>query len=110
MRIFYIVILFFLAVFAQSQEQGSGFRGSIPEDLLRPGYGESPRYPVDIVIGELGRGEASGAAYSFASSIAAGFVSGEAGHPGLRTVNAQVRENYFSALKTVEPAGYRLGS
>jgi hypothetical protein len=110
MRIVSIVCLFFLTVFAPAQEQEGGYRGSIPVELLRPGYGESPRYPIDTVIGELGRGEASGAAYSFASSIAAGFVSGETGHSGLRTVNASLRENYLSALKIIEPGGYRLGS
>ena len=106
MRIVIFVCLFFLTVFASAQES----RGSIPSELLRPGYGESPRYPIDTVIGEMGRGEASAAAYSFAGSIAAGFVSGEAGHSGLRTVNAPLRENYFSALREIEPGGYRLGS
>jgi len=115
MRIVNIVFLFFIAVFASAQsagaqEQGSGSRGSIPEDLLRPGHGESPRYPVDTVIGELGRGTASDAAYSFANSIAEGFVSGESSHPGLQTVNAALREDYLSALKKIGPGGYRLGS
>jgi hypothetical protein len=108
MRIVSVICLFFLTVFAPAQE--NGFRGSIPEELLRPGYGESPRYPIDTVIGELGRGEASDAAYLFANSVAAGFVSGEMGHSGLRTVNAALRENYFSVLRVIEPGGYRLGS
>ena len=108
MRIVTFVFLFFLAVFAPAQE--SGYRGSIPVELLRPGHGESPRYPIDTVIGELGRGEASDAAYSFANSIAGGLLSGESGHPGLRTVSAAVREKYFSVLEVIEPGGYRIGS
>ena len=100
-----------ITVFTAAQDQGGGIsRGSIPEELLRPRRGESPRYPIDTVIGELGRGEATEAAYSFANRIAAGFVSGNMAHPALAAVNVSLRENYLSLLEFIEPGSFRLGS
>jgi len=111
MRVFSFICLFFaITVFAPAQEQGSGpFRGSIPEELLRPKRGEAPRYPIDTVIGELGRGEASDAAFSFASSIMSGLLQGETGHPGLSTMDVDLRENFISALDIIKPVSFRIG-
>ena len=105
----FISLLFIITAFTAAQEGSSPFRGSIPEELLRPRRGESPRYPIDTVIGELGQGEAGEAAYSFANSLAAGFLSGEAGDPALAAINAALREDYLSLLANIEPAGFRLG-
>jgi len=111
MRIIAFIGLFFIAtVLVPAQDEGVSYsRGSIPEELLRPKRGEAPYYPVDIVIGEMGQGEASDEAYSFARSIAAGFMSGGMGHPSLETVNTVLREGYLSVLDTVQPADCRLG-
>jgi len=108
MRIFCFVCLFLcLAVFSQAQDQL--YRGSIPEELLRPRRGEAAHYPVDTVIGELGQGKASDAAYSFAKSIAAGLISASMEHPGLAGINADLREDYLTVLNEVDPRSYRLG-
>ena len=105
---FFICFLFISALSAQ--EQGSVLsRGSIPEELMRPNRGESPRYPIDTVIGELGQGAAPDAAYSFANSVAAGFLSGDIEHPGLTGINAGLREDYLAILEIVEPVSFRLG-
>jgi len=111
MRIIAFISLFFIAaVFAPAQDGGVSFsRGSIPEELLRPKRGEAPYYPVDIVIGALGQGEASDEAYLFARSIAAGLLSGGMGNPSLETINTVLREGYLSALDTIQPISYRLG-
>jgi len=106
MRVVFVICLFFLAFFAWGQEQS---RGSIPEELLRPRYGESPRYPIDTVIGEMGQGEASNAAFQFASSLAAGFVSGNTESSSLQTVNVSLRESYLSVLGAIDAGSYRLG-
>jgi len=103
------LVSFLLIISASVPAQEQASRGSIPEELLRPGKGEVARYPIDTVIGELGRGTASQAAYSFAGSIAAGFLSGEKGHPSLAVVNSGLRENYLSILETIEPGSYRIG-
>ena len=85
-------------------------RGSIPEALLRPGRSEAPRYPVDTVIGELGRGAAPTSAYTFAALVSAGLLSGRLDHPSLASLNPVYREFYLSALEIISPSSYRIGS
>ncbi|MDR0322714.1 MAG: hypothetical protein LBI28_14565 [Treponema sp.] len=97
-----------LVVSQEQMERPS--RGSIPEELLRPGRGgESARYPIDTVIGELGRGTASASAFTFAGSIASGLLSGLMEHPALSPINSVLRESYLSALEVINPVSYRLG-
>jgi len=107
-----IGFLFLVHVFAFAQNnsgEDAGYRGSIPEELLRPRRGEAPRYPVDTVIGELGQGKASAAAYAFARSVAAGLVTGRMDHPGLAAINPAMLEGYLAALGRINPQNYRLG-
>jgi len=59
-----------LALFAQNTS-------SLPLELLRPRYGEEPRFPKDYVIGELGRGDATEETYRLARQIVAGLASGD---------------------------------
>jgi hypothetical protein len=108
MRFFSFICLFLcLAGFSSAQDQL--YRGSIPEELLRPRRGEISLFPVDTIIGELGQGKASDAAYSFAKLIAAGLVSANMEHPGLSGINADLLEDYFTALQEIGPRSYRLG-
>jgi hypothetical protein len=105
-RLFIRICLFFVfsAFIAFGQD-----RGSIPEELLRPKWGESPRYPADLVIGDLGQGRASAAAYSYANSLASALLSRQRGHPSLATVNPVLLDSYFYALGRVAPVSFRLG-
>jgi len=98
-------LIFIIPLYAMSQNLGS-----IPAELLRPARGETPRYPIDIVIGELGRGNASAAAYSFADSVGTGLISGQMDHQALSSINSNTRENYLSALSRINPASFRIGS
>jgi hypothetical protein len=92
--------LFTVFAFAQDQEQNL-YRSSIPEELLRPRRGEAPRYPVDTVIGELGQGFASDAAYSYARSIASSLLLGQ--------VNSARLEEFLPVLESIAPNTYRIG-
>jgi len=124
--IIFAVILIFLTVFssveiAVSQEttsetpaaeapaQPPAAKGSIPEPLWRPTRGEAPHYPIDTVIGELGRGKASEAAYNFSVSVCEGLLSGDAKHTSLATINAASRESYLSTIEIIGPIGFRIG-
>jgi len=108
MRILSFVYLFLcFAVISTAQDQL--YRGSIPEELLRPKRGEAAHYPVDTVIGELGQGSAPDAAYTFARSIAAGLVSANMEHPGLAGINTVLREDYLTVLEEIGSRSYRLG-
>jgi hypothetical protein len=98
------------SIFAFSQEQIDRVsRGSIPEELLRPKRGEAPRYPIDIVIGELGKGTASDPAFSFANYISAAFLSGNMENAALVGIDSVVRKSLLSALEEIVPLSYRLG-
>jgi hypothetical protein len=86
-------------------------RGSIPQELLRPRReGESPRYPVDTVIGPLGQGRASEEAYRFARRIATALLDGNLSSPALSSANKVFVENCINALNAVNPRFFRLGS
>jgi hypothetical protein len=105
-----ICLFLFLAVsFSVLAQDEDGYRGSIPVELLRPATGESPRYPLDIVIGELGQGTASAAAYSFANNIGSAFLSARMSHPALASINEVIREGYLSEIGEVSPDSFRLG-
>ena len=84
-------------------------RGSIPEELLRPRRGESPRYPIDTVIGELGQGRAPKEAYECAKKAAEAFLAGTMTAPVFSSVNKVFLESCMSALNAVNPRYYRLG-
>jgi len=105
-RILCFCLIIFIPALAVSQ---TVYRGSIPEELLRPKKGESPYYPIDLVIGELGRGSADAQAYEFAGSVGNGFLSGLTGNPALSSVNSAVRENHIAALNIISPEIFRIG-
>jgi len=88
LRLLALGLFLLIPLFAFSQGAES-FRGSIPEVLLRPARGEAPRYPIDLVIGELGRGSASSGAFSFANSVAANIIAGRMEYPALRAINPE---------------------
>jgi len=100
-----IYLLLIMPALAFTQSYG----GFIPEELLRPGRGEAPRYPVDTVIGELGQGRASVAAYAYANSVVSAVFSGRVDHPALSSVSASLREGFLSALDAIDPRSYRIG-
>jgi hypothetical protein len=111
----FLIIAFFLfsaAGLGFAQDEGNILeipRGSIPEDLLRPQRGESPRYAIDMVIGPLGQGSASLEAYQFARRIAAALLEGNMEAPSLRAMDKASIESYLSALEPVSPRNFRLG-
>ena len=49
---------------------------TIPETIRIPERGESPRYPIDMVIGELGRGSAPMDAYLYAQEQMTNLTTG----------------------------------
>jgi len=104
-RFFIFISVFFIISFIVYGQD----RRSIPEELLRPRWGESPRYPADVVIGDLGQGRASPAAYSYANSVAAALLSRQRGHPSLAAVKPGLLDGYFSTIGRVSPYTYRLG-
>jgi hypothetical protein len=85
-------------------------RSSIPQELLRPRRGEAPRYPVDMVIGALGQGDASPEAYATARKTAAALLAGNMNVPVLASVNKVFLEDCMTRLRGINPQSFRLGS
>ena len=107
-KIAVFTVLFFLIVSSLFSEELD--RNMIPDELLRPRREESPRYPIDTVIGELGRGTAPTDAYALARNIASAMVAGSIDAPVLSTVNRVFLEDYMSLLDEINPRMFRLGS
>jgi hypothetical protein len=71
-RIILLIIIVLFSGFALFAQSSSG----LPQELLRPRYGEEPVFPKDYVIGELGRGDATEETYLLAREIVAGLAAG----------------------------------
>jgi hypothetical protein len=100
-------------IFPQNNQdnQNEAFqRGSIPEELLRPRRDEAPRYPIDMVIGAIGQGQASKEAYEIARKIADALLAGNMNAPVLSSVSKVFLEDCMTKLKSINPRSFRLGS
>jgi hypothetical protein len=85
-------------------------QSSIPEALRQPQRGdETPRYPRDAVIGELGRGEASEDAYRYARNLLQGALSLNRESALLAGAAPSQLEELFAGLEPMAPQQYRLG-
>jgi hypothetical protein len=84
--------------------------GTVPETLRQPQRGnESPRYPRDAVIGELGRGLATEDAYLYARNLLEGVLSGNRESALLTGAPQFLLEDLFTGLEPLSPQKYRLG-
>ena len=104
-----VAVAFFLSASALFSQGADMRRGTIPGELLRPRREESPRYPVDMVIGPLGQGSAPRDAYNAARRAAEALLDGLLEAPILSTVNRMFLEDYMSALNEISPRFLRLG-
>jgi hypothetical protein len=82
---------------------------TIPQELLRPQRGEAPRYPEDLVIGELGQGGADDNAYKLARTFAEGLQKGDKSAAGFSGLSAKKRDALLESLKVIDPDKYRMG-
>jgi hypothetical protein len=98
-------------LFAQEAEEAPIFnQGTIPEALRQPQRGdESPRYPRDAVIGELGRGLADEGAYRYARNLLQGVLSGSRESALLTGAAPSQLEELFTSLEPLNPQQFRLG-
>ncbi|MDR2211954.1 MAG: hypothetical protein LBO65_10910 [Spirochaetaceae bacterium] len=71
-----IILLLFFGLVLYGQISGER-PATLPRELLRPQYGEEPRFPRDYVIGELGQGDAPEGSYQAARRFLADLVSAQ---------------------------------
>ncbi|MDR1420143.1 MAG: hypothetical protein LBI86_07210 [Treponema sp.] len=110
-------ILFFSAAGSFSQDETvpdpesvsqEAENGTIPEALRRPRRGEDPRYPEDMVIGELGRGDAPEEAWRAAGDLLSALVMRS--RPRLSSVDSLTLDNLLGTLDDINAGAFRLGS
>jgi hypothetical protein len=83
--------------------------GIIPDLVRRPSKGEDPRYPRDMIIGDLGRGRASEAAYGFARSLLSALMGGGADSAILSGMSAPLRTEITGTFEAIQANKYRIG-
>ncbi|MDR1288463.1 MAG: hypothetical protein LBK08_12710 [Treponema sp.] len=110
-------ILFFSAAGSFSQDEAVSTpesvsqeeeNGTIPDELRRPRRGEDPRYPEDMVIGELGRGKAPEEAWRLAEDLLSALVMQDRSR--LSSVDSLILDNLLGTLGEIDPGTFRLGS
>jgi len=96
--------------FAQDAESAWGDqRGSIPDELRRPERGEAPRYPTDVVIGELGQGKSPDGAYNFAKNLLSILISGSKDAEIIKASAYILTESLLKEINSLRPRSYRIG-
>jgi hypothetical protein len=93
-------------LFAQT---GGGESSLIPEDIRRPGTGEAPRYPRDVVIGELGRGAASGDAYEYARRILLALLGDNRDSEYLSRLGSAAVKELLESIGGIQARKFRIG-
>jgi len=81
----------------------------VPEALRRPERGEAPRYPKDLVIGDLGPGEISESAYLYARNILTALTAGRRDAQVLTSSGFSFTEIMFDSIRSIRPRDSRLG-
>ena len=127
-KIFFLLGMAFLFLgafpqMASSQETGSAEEGqkagtaaeakTIPDALRRPDRGETPRFPQDLVIGELGQGQAPDGAYHFARTLLEALTRGDKTATVVVDSSSALTEAFMDYLldeiRSLKPRTYRLG-
>ena len=80
---------------------------TVPDVLRRPLRGEAPRYPRDMIIGELGQGTAPDEAWQFALQLISSLLTSSRSISGIS--DAAFVERTYASLETVEPVKYHIG-
>lgn len=81
----------------------------IPEVVLRPGTGEAPRYPRDVVIGELGQGNAPGAAYEHARRLLSALLHDNRDSVYLTGLGAGEAKKLAQDIGAIQARKFRIG-
>ena len=97
-----LVILLLTNRIIYSQEEVRDSPRTIPNMLRRPDRGEAPRVPRDLVIGDLGQGDAPGGAYQFARNLISTLVGGSREASGLSQSN-------IDNIEAIRVRNFRIG-
>ena len=102
--IFFLGLMFLSpAVFSEESVQ------PVPETLRRPVRGEAPRFPQDIVIGDLGQGTAPDGAYIFARNILSALTAGNENAPIFQNSSSFLIEELLGKISDIRARSFRIG-
>ena len=107
-RVYLLLGLFLISQMLISQEAYTSVV-PVPETLRRPERGEAPRYPEDLVIGELGQGSAPEEAYQFAQELLSALARGRNDAPVLQRSSSRMDESVFEEINGINTRAYRIG-
>jgi hypothetical protein len=102
-----LVLVFLLAGNAGFSQEGESV--SIPEAVRRPMRVESPQYPRDFVIGELGRGDLSQEDLDYATNVLRALMQGRALSPLLQTLSEGMADELIRELQKIRANRFRIG-
>jgi hypothetical protein len=83
--------------------------GAVPDAIRRPQRGEAPRYPRDMIIGELGRGTAPEDAWLLAREFLKNLVQGSRDAAVLADSDSALVESSLEALEAINGVKFRIG-
>ena len=100
-------------IYPQEEKAQTALSQTIPGALQKPDRGEAPRYPQDLVIGELGQGKAPADAYRFARDILGALVAGDKTASILKnseeTPGSVLTNELFKEISDLEVRSSRIG-
>ena len=100
----------FVLLFPAGVSSQEGFAPrTIPDALRRPQGGEMPRLPRDLVIGEMGQGQAPDEAYRFARDLAAALTAGNETAEEFAGFPPSLIANHLEELSGITPLRFRIG-
>ena len=108
--LFLTLIGFFLVfcVFSQSTVPESSVV-AFPDSIRRPQSDEYPRYPNDMIIGELVRGTAPVEAWVLSRDFLNALVRANKSAEALNGVDSVLLEQLFEEVSAINPGNYRIG-
>jgi hypothetical protein len=83
---------------------------TIPDAVLRPSRTDTPRYPRDLVIGDLGQGSLSQDDFNYASNVLRALMQGREQSSFLRTLSEGAGGEFIAEIQAIRAYKFRIGS
>ncbi|MDR1469658.1 MAG: hypothetical protein LBT00_10225 [Spirochaetaceae bacterium] len=102
----------FLVVLVMGGAAGFSQEGdsvSIPDAIRRPSRTDTPRYPRDVVIGDLGQGDLLQEDMNYASTVLRALLQGREQSPLFSTLNEGVAEDLIGTVQKIRAHKFRIG-
>ncbi|MDR1903803.1 MAG: hypothetical protein LBQ88_16165 [Treponema sp.] len=93
----------------QEKKAENVWNAAVPDVIHRPQRGEAARYPQDVIIGVLGRGEAPEDAYILARGLLTALAADNKTAPVISAMDKTLFESLFTRIKPINPRKFRIG-